>query len=384
MKISFLNIHDMVLILTLAECLFLALLLKLIPTKRTQSHQLLAFFFISVALWILATLLIWNVDLQALSLNHSVLTPLLLASTLLLQGPILYFYLRSLSEDIYLLHWHNFAHLVPLLVAAFTIIIFDIDGKDWLPWSVLSPIDKLAMKFVWALVHCLPLIYVLACFYVEYQSRKNLKQMYSSISSLELQLADLILLGFFLHWLWSFVEYFAGIYLSSVVNDWMGIANNYLIVLQVNGLFVFGLMNTRQLIDFHIQPLKMSNTQKINILDEEKIRIIENAIHQQKIYLESNINLERFAECIDMKPRDLSIIINTHYKLNFFEFINSLRIEEAKYLLSSPEHIQDTVLEIIHKSGFNSQSSFQRFFKRLVGVTPTEYRKQKFSINNSG
>ena len=92
--------------------------------------------------------------------------------------------------------------------------------------------------------------------------------------------------------------------------------------------------------------------------------------------MESNINLERFAELIAMKPRDLSRVINTHFKLNFFDFINGLRIEEAKRLLESPLHTQDAILDIVFKAGFNSVPSFQRHFSRTVGVTPTEYRKQ--------
>jgi AraC-like DNA-binding protein len=37
---------------------------------------------------------------------------------------------------------------------------------------------------------------------------------------------------------------------------------------------------------------------------------------------------------------------------------------------------RDTILDIVYKSGFNSQSAFHRFFKRLVGMTPSEYRKK--------
>ena len=115
-----------------------------------------------------------------------------------------------------------------------------------------------------------------------------------------------------------------------------------------------------------VQPTKM----------DHKVEIIEKAIHQDKLFLESNINLERFAEQIGLKPRDISAILKMHYQSNFFEFINRYRVEEAKRLLVLPELKEETILEIIYKSGFNSPSAFHRFFKRMVGLTPTEYRQR--------
>jgi AraC-like DNA-binding protein len=162
-------------------------------------------------------------------------------------------------------------------------------------------------------------------------------------------------------------------WVSASVSDSLGIIDNYLTVMLVNGLFVFGLINTRQLLSVHavpiarpVQPAKM----------DHKVEIIEKAIHDDKLFLESNINLERFAEQIGLKPRDISAILKMHYQSNFFEFINRYRVEEAKRLLASPELKDKTILEIIYKSGFNSPSAFHRFFKRMVGITPTEYRQR--------
>ena len=65
-------------------------------------------------------------------------------------------------------------------------------------------------------------------FYTEYRLRQQLKQMYSSIAERELQLADWVLGGFFIHWLWSFVAYFLSGYVSGDTNDTLGILSNYL------------------------------------------------------------------------------------------------------------------------------------------------------------
>ncbi len=111
------------------------------------------------------------------------------------------------------------------------------------------------------------------------------------------------------------------------------------------------------------------------IVDPRKIARIDSAISERKLHLEGQINLERFAEHVSIRPRELSHILNTVYKVNFFEFINNHRVEEAKRLLSSPDESNDSMLNILYRAGFNSQSAFHRFFKRITGLTPSEYKK---------
>ena len=376
MKNNFLNLHEVFLIVSIIESLFLSAFFKLMPSAQKQARSILAFFFLLVAGTLASTLVIWNSYLQTLPIADSIVAPLVVSACLLLQGPTLFCYLRSLSHRINLWQWQNLIHLVPALLAVTVIAVFQVTVQDWLPWQWTSiPAHQYAVvRFVWALVKCAPLIYVLACFYAEYRLRREMKNHYSSISSRELLAADIVLGGFFIHWLWSFVGYFLGGYLSGEANDLVGTLNNYLTAILLNTLFIFGLLNTRQLLN--VAPVEEGDTKPAEAsLPEEKIAAIEKGITDKKLYLESNINLERFAEQVGLKPRDVSTIINAHYHSNFFEFINGYRVEEAKRLLLAKDS-RDTVLDIIYKSGFNSQSAFHRFFKRIAGVTPSEYRNQ--------
>ena len=376
MKNTFLNLHEVILVLTFVETLFLCAFFRFFPRQQTQSRNFLALFFLLVAGTLISTLITWNSSLQTLAIAGWSLVPLVLSVCLLLQGPCLYFYLRSLSETIVIKRWVNVVHLFPAALAAILILIFKVNITEWLPWNwgYLAATDRAAVKFIWAIVRCAPIIYVLACFWVEYRLRQRQKQIYSMISNNELRWAEIVLGGFFIHWLWSFAGYFLGEYLSGEMNDLVGTLNNYLTVILVNVLFAFGVINTRQLL--HVEPVeeitKASEVSQLN----EKIQIIEQAIHQKKIYLESQINLERFSDQIGLRTRDVSAIINSHYNSNFFEFINGYRVEEAKRLLVADESKDDTILDIIYKSGFNSQSAFHRFFKRITRMTPSEYRNK--------
>ncbi len=384
MKNLLLNLHEVVIVLTIIETLLLCLALGL-PTstgqvKRKQPRRLLQAFFLLIVGTLSTTLITWNASFQALAIARYPFIPALLSACLLLQGPVLFYYLRSLSRAIDFQRWYHGVHLLPALVAVAVIFAYDLSIYDWMPghWPQLLAADRMAMAFVWALFKCSPLVYVLACFYTEYRLRQQLRQMYSVISERELRLADLVLGGFFIHWFWSFVAYFLGDYVSGETNDLLGILNNYLTVILINAVFLFGWRNTRQLLQQ--EHLAITDTGKDRLQEmpqvDEKLKAVDDGIRQQRLHLDSQINLERFAEQVGVKPRELSTIINDYYQQNFFEFINSQRVEEAKRLLAAPECIGDTVLDILYKSGFNSQSAFHRFFKRMTGMTPSEYRKQ--------
>nr|WP_324257945.1 helix-turn-helix domain-containing protein [Cellvibrio fontiphilus] len=380
MKDLLLNLHEVVIVLTILEAAVLCLALGVLPSGSKQSRRLLQLFFLLVIGTLTATLITWNTGFQGMAIAHSPLLPALLSACLLLQGPALFFYLRSLSSRCNVFRWRQGIHLAPALLAVVLIISYDLSLRDWLPWhwSSLSDQDRSALEFVWFLVKCSPLIYVLACFYTEYRLRQQLKQLYSSISEYELRLADWVLGGFFIHWFWSFVAYFLGGYVSGETNDLLGILNNYLTVLLVNGLFLFAWRNTRGILQHDLVAAAPPEKDRLREIPQvgEKCEAVERGIRELQLHMEANINLERFAEQIGLKPRELSTIINDHHRQNFFEFINTQRVEEAKRLLAAPECAGDTVLDILYKSGFNSQSAFHRFFKRTTGMTPSEYRKQ--------
>jgi AraC-like DNA-binding protein len=58
---------------------------------------------------------------------------------------------------------------------------------------------------------------------------------------------------------------------------------------------------------------------------------------------------------------------------NFYDFINGYRIMEAKRLLLDPSKRHYTVLAIAFESGFNSKTTFNKVFRKVTGLTPTEF-----------
>ena len=100
----------------------------------------------------------------------------------------------------------------------------------------------------------------------------------------------------------------------------------------------------------------------------------------QKPYLDSELNLIKLAELINMTPHQLSYIINTGFNENFYQFINTYRVEKAKELLVNEEMNKLSVLGIAFESGFNSKTSFNTTFRKLTGQTPSEFKKKSSAL----
>jgi two-component system response regulator YesN len=83
------------------------------------------------------------------------------------------------------------------------------------------------------------------------------------------------------------------------------------------------------------------------------------------------LSLTYVAECLFINPSYLSRIFSEKAGVNFSTYVNSVRIEKAKYLLASSKN---DIVSIALGTGFNNQQYFTRQFKNYTGNTPLEYR----------
>ncbi|WP_350103477.1 helix-turn-helix domain-containing protein [Fulvivirga sp.] len=95
-----------------------------------------------------------------------------------------------------------------------------------------------------------------------------------------------------------------------------------------------------------------------------------------QLYLDENLDLKKLSLHLSLDPNLVSYILNQHFSKNFYEFVNEYRVEEVKRRImdSSSNHL--TILGIALESGFNSKTSFNRVFKQLTGITPSQFQKE--------
>ncbi|TKG89227.1 AraC family transcriptional regulator [Puteibacter caeruleilacunae] len=102
---------------------------------------------------------------------------------------------------------------------------------------------------------------------------------------------------------------------------------------------------------------------------------ITDVMDNRKLWQNPEIRLNNLAEEVNETVHHVSQVINERKQLNFFDFINQYRINEARELLTTEKGKHFKILAIAFEVGFNSKTTFYTAFKKETGLTPSEYRK---------
>ncbi len=143
----------------------------------------------------------------------------------------------------------------------------------------------------------------------------------------------------------------------------------------MNVVFFFILLNLRNYSN-HYKFEEIEDTLN-NEYSEEVLRLVNSALHEKKMFLESDCSLDKLAEEIAVPKNKISRAINGGHLVSFNDYINSLRIAHAREILADFNPKSDTIEGVGYSSGFNSKASFYRAFKKFTAQTPTQYISSK-------
>lgn len=119
------------------------------------------------------------------------------------------------------------------------------------------------------------------------------------------------------------------------------------------------------------------------LTDEEAARImleLESAMRKQKLFAETDLTIEQLASSLHTNRYVLSQVLNERLKQSFYEYINGWRVKAAKEMLDDPAFQLNKIAAIGYDAGFNSLSTFNEVFKKITGVTPSQYKKQGTTV----
>ncbi|KAA3608765.1 MAG: AraC family transcriptional regulator [Calditrichaeota bacterium] len=125
-----------------------------------------------------------------------------------------------------------------------------------------------------------------------------------------------------------------------------------------------------------INPQKYKKSTLTDEVVEKTLSNLQRLMEVEKLYLNSDLKLPDLASQLKVTTHQLSQIINEKFEKNFFNFINEYRIEAVKSILNDPASENRTMPDIAFEVGFNSLSVFNSAFKKVTGLSPSEFRKQ--------
>ncbi|HAS47184.1 MAG TPA: hypothetical protein DCS93_42265 [Microscillaceae bacterium] len=113
-------------------------------------------------------------------------------------------------------------------------------------------------------------------------------------------------------------------------------------------------------------------------IDENELKIWKHQLMQlmekEKPYLRPRLSLEDLATLMDLDKSTLSKVIHEGFKLNFYDFVNSYRVEYFITLTQNSKYQHYTLLGLAYESGFHAKSTFHKAFKKIKNTTPGAYQ----------
>ena len=109
---------------------------------------------------------------------------------------------------------------------------------------------------------------------------------------------------------------------------------------------------------------------------EEILSKIKEEMEKKRYFTDNLASLSNLASRLHLSTHHVSQVINEKMQSTFFGMIASYRIQEAQRLIKNKDHNHLTIEEIAEEVGYNSKSAFNKAFKKITGLTPSEYRRK--------
>lgn len=380
------NTHDVVLLMTAYQCVLFAILLLTIKRDGRLTNVLLAFFLLQHAAIPLDILISFGAEFRHIALEWSPNLFYVFGFGYWLEAPLLLWYTRSLVYKNYALSKRDLIYLLPFALYLVHQLFFyyglEFNEKKSLQEGYDLYFAPKYMNYVTIFRDVFRFALGCMCLIEIRRFSKHLLGNYSDIEKLELNWLKLLVIGFTAIRGWSVLVVFL-VMLSVIFGintdfEIMGLLGNYTTFILISMLIFFSLGHSS--VCEGLDHRENDQPEKEEVAKDkakpEHVEALTQCMEQKKPYLVSALTLEKLATQLQLPPRTLSNIINRHFECNFFEFINSYRIEEAKRLLSDQQYADKNMLEVMYDVGFNSKATFNTLFKKKLGMTPSEYRKQ--------
>lgn len=295
-----------------------------------------------------------------------------------LLGPAIYFFSRSAVRKVNDLHRYDYLHLFPFIAAILYIGKFYLLSGDvkletlenFYQWYGNEP-DYFLYAFLGSL-----LIYSIYSLRLFSRYFLEAEKQYSDTRIIQARWIRTLLEGFIVFFILSL-----GYNLLLLYDYEYYIHADYLTYLMLS-LFIqtMGFAAILKPDSFFIRPLNFTEEKTGFSVSREELAlqfsIVEEYMENEKPYKNPELRLSDLSQELNMPAHKLSQVINTVAGHNFFEFVNSYRVNEVKKSLHATEFERLSLEGIARECGFNSSASFYRVFKQHTRMTPGQFMQE--------
>jgi AraC-like DNA-binding protein len=319
--------------------------------------------------------------------THFQLLSVSFISLFMLHGLFLYYYILTLVSDKKQLHNKDFLHFIPFILFNLYVLVASFFPETAVKLNIerlsLDNNPPLLFLFFLILTALSGTVYFLFTIKLFRKLDINIFNNYSNSKDINLSWLRKLVLIFGIIW--------SALMTVTIIHH---VFHMFSMLFCTDGLFLslsvfvilIGYFGLKQKLIFFSEALIISSVSReiqtkyagSRLKDSEAKQYVEELdkhMALSKPYLNPDLTLLQLASDISITPHLLSQIINDHYKLNFFDYINQYRVREFKVAVADPKNKNYSLLGIAFECGFNSKSAFNRMFKKSTGLTPSQFKE---------
>ncbi len=185
-------------------------------------------------------------------------------------------------------------------------------------------------------------------------------------------------------WLLVFLIPFTLIFTTDEISYWVSDSHIFFLPLDSYGIFLMTIflfyfvtykliIAPKEILPTANNKYKLSNLSKTEV--ESIKRELNRLMTEEQLFKNQKLNVNDIATQLGISRQRLSEVLNVHMGMRFQDFLNQHRVEAFIKCLEEDSYKNFTLLGIATEVGFSSKSSFNSTFKKLKGVTPSQYKK---------